>query len=293
MDLVRTFADARSRYRGRVALVPTMGYFHEGHLALMTAARAGADTVVVSHFVNRLQFNDPADLEGYPRDLARDLALMEAQGVDLTFAPPPTEMFPMEPLTRVKVSGVGDGLEGLFRPGHFEGVATVVAKLFAGLQPQVALFGRKDAQQLAVVRRLTADLSFPLSIAGLPTVRESDGLALSSRNVLIKPEDRAAALLLSQGLFAAARLVESGETRAGRLREEFTAVAYSLDIDYVELASQDEAEPIGVLDRPSFLAAAVRVGGVRLIDNVTFDLVGGQVMADLGVRLDHPSLLYQ
>jgi pantoate--beta-alanine ligase len=293
MEVVRTFEDARRRYRGRVALVPTMGYFHEGHLALMTAARAAADTVVVSHFVNRLQFDDPADLDRYPRDLDRDLELALPVGIDLMFVPSQIEMYPTEPLTRVKVSGVSEGLEGRYRPGHFEGVATVVAKLFAGLQPQVAHFGRKDAQQLAVIRRMAADLSFPVSVLGQPTIRESDGLALSSRNVFIPPEDRAGALLLSQGLFAAARLAETGESRADRLKEEFCSVAGGLNVEYVELASQDSADPIEALDRPSFLAAAIRVGPVRLIDNVAFDLVAGQVMADLGIRLEHPSVLYR
>ncbi len=291
MELVRTFADTRSLYRGVVGLVPTMGFFHEGHLALIEAARQAADTVVVSHYVNPLQFNDPEDLEAYPRDLPRDMELAQAKGADLMFAPTQGEMFPLPPLTSVRVSGVSEGMEGTHRPGHFQGVATVVAKLFAGLQPHRAYFGRKDAQQLAVIRRLTADLSFPVRVLAHPTVREQDGLALSSRNILL--QDRPAALELSRGLFEAAAAAEAGERAGRRLQDIVAATVATARLEYVELAAQDSAEPLGQLDRPAFLAVAARIGSVRLIDNVAFDLVAGEVVADRGIRLEQPSLLYR
>jgi pantoate--beta-alanine ligase len=293
MELVRTFAEARARYRGRVALVPTMGYFHEGHLALMKSARLAADTVVVSIFVNPLQFSDPGDLDRYPRDLERDLGMAEASNIDVVFAPPLHEMYTDTPTTRVAVGQVDDRMEGPRRPGHFDGVATVVTKLFAGLQPHAAYFGRKDAQQLVVVRSLVADLSFPVAVIGHPTVRESDGLALSSRNVFLDALDRPGALLLSRGLFAAADLAESGQRKAEVLREAVRSIVGPLEVEYIELASQDRAELLEELDRPAFLAAAVRVGSVRLIDNIAFDVFGGEVMADRGVRLEHQSLLYR
>ena len=292
MELVRTFSEARARYRGRVALVPTMGYFHEGHLALMKSARSTADTVVVSIFVNPLQFNDPADLDRYPRDLERDLEMAEAANVDIVFAPPLEEMFASTPTTSVVVGQVGDRMEGPRRPGHFEGVATVVTKLFAGLQPHAAYFGRKDAQQIVIVKSLVDDLSFPVTVIAHPTVRERDGLALSSRNVFLSVDDRPGALLLSKGLFEAAGLAESGQRMADVLKEAVRSTAAPLAVEYVELASQDRADLLEELDRPAFLAAAVRVGSVRLIDNVAFDVFEGELVADRGVRLEHQSTLY-
>ena len=292
MELVRSFAEARVRYRGRVSLVPTMGYFHEGHLALMKSARSTANTVVVSIFVNPLQFNDPADLDRYPRDLERDMEMAEAANVDLLFVPPMYEMFPSTPTTKVVVGQVGDRMEGPRRPGHFDGVATVVTKLLAGLQPNAAYFGRKDAQQVVVVNSLVADLSFPVAVIANPTVRESDGIALSSRNVFLTADDRPGALLLSKGLLAAARLAEAGQRKADVLKEAVRAVIEPLAVEYVELASQDRADLMEHLDRPAFLAAAVRVGSVRLIDNVAFDVVNGEVVADRGMRLDRQSILY-
>jgi pantoate--beta-alanine ligase len=292
MEIVARMSEARSRSRGRVGLVPTMGYFHEGHLALMQRARADCDTVVVSLFVNPLQFNDPADLARYPRDLARDAALAAGAGVDLLFAPEPEEMFAEPPRARVVVSGLTDRMEGPHRPGHFDGVATVVAKLFAGLQPRLAFFGRKDAQQLAVVRRMAADLGFPLTVVGCPIVREPDGLALSSRNVFLTSEDRPAALGLSRGLFAAARAVVRGERDGAVLERLVREASGGMTFEYVELASQDTVERLAVLDRPAFLAVAARVGAVRLIDNVAFDPEReGGFAADLGVSLDRPGLL--
>jgi pantoate--beta-alanine ligase len=292
-EVTRTFFESRLQRRGLTALVPTMGFFHEGHLALMSAARQAAETVIVSLFVNPLQFNDPSDLERYPRDLARDLEMAEAEKVDVLFAPTTEEMYAEPPLTRVRVSKIEDYLEGPYRPGHFAGVATAVAKLFAGLQPDLAFFGRKDAQQLALVRQMTKDLSFPVTVSGQPTIREPDGLALSSRNVFLSPEARTAALTISAGLFAAADRAEAGEVDASHLVEAVRSAADGIEIEYVTLASQDRAQPLTALDRPAFLAIAARVGQVRLIDNVAFDLVGGQVMADRGRRLEHRSVLYR
>jgi pantoate--beta-alanine ligase len=280
------------RYLGRVALVPTMGFFHEGHLALMRSARSTADTVVVSIFVNPLQFNDPADLDRYPRDLERDLEMARTANVDVVFAPPLQEMFAIRPTTKVVVGQVADRMEGPRRPGHFDGVATVVTKLFAGLQPHAAYFGRKDAQQLVVVKSLVEDLSFPVTVIPHSTVRESDGLALSSRNVFLSPDDRPGALLLSKGLFGAAGLAESGQRKAEVLKEAVRTALAPLEVEYVELASQDRADVLVELDRPSFLAAAVRVGAVRLIDNIALDILGGEVVADRGIRLEHQSVLY-
>ncbi len=267
-----------------------MGFFHEGHLALMRAAREGADTVMVSLFVNPLQFNDPADLERYPRDFDRDLELARETGVDVVFAPEVGEMYPEGAVTRVNVPGVSESMEGAHRPGHFEGVATVVAKLFAGLQPDRALFGRKDAQQLSLIRRMATDLRFPVEIIGGSTVREPDGLALSSRNVFLAPQDREVALGISRGLFAAADLVEQGVVDSAALVGAVRSASPRVDFEYLQLASQDGAAPIDRLDGPAFLAAAARVGGVRLIDNVMID---GDGSIDRGQRLAEPSVIHE
>jgi pantoate--beta-alanine ligase len=286
--VVGTFAAARAVMPGMVGLVPTMGYLHEGHIACAGAVRTDSDCVVMSIFVNPLQFDDPADLARYPRSLDRDLDLAERAGVDVVFAPPVEEMYPEPPLTRVSVADVSAGMEGAHRPGHFDGVATVVAKLLAGLRPHRAAFGRKDAQQLAVVKRLVLDLSLAVRIVEVPTVREHDGLALSSRNVFI--EDRKAALGLSRGLFLAADAALAGE-RSGKILEEIagrTASRTGAVVEYATLADARTARRIGSLDRPGFLAIAARVGSVRLIDNVVLEPDG---TADRGTRLDGPSIL--
>lgn len=296
MNHAGTFAAARADVPGVVGLVPTMGFLHEGHLSLLAAARAACDTVVMSLFVNPLQFDRDDDLRRYPRDLERDLRLASDAGVDVVFAPDLATMYPTEPLTRVTVATLTDHFEGPHRPGHFDGVATVVAKLFAGLRPDRAYFGRKDAQQLAVVRRMAADLSFPLEVVGVPIVREPDGLALSSRNVFLDPEQRAAALALNRGLAAAADAADGGERDAERLVGLVTAELAASPLlvpEYVALASQDTVEPIATLDRPAFLALAAWAGPTRLIDNIHLDPVAGGFAADRGVRLDHPSVLYQ
>jgi pantoate--beta-alanine ligase len=272
------------------ALVPTMGYLHEGHLSLVEVATEMSDRVVMSLFVNPLQFDEPGDLDRYPRDLDRDAALAEAAGVDVLFAPTAGEIYPAEPLTRVSVAGVSEGMEGAHRPGHFDGVATVVAKLFAGIRPAYAVFGRKDAQQLAVVRRMALDLSFPVEIVGSPTVREVDGLALSSRNVFLGPDDRSAALGLSRGLFAAADAVRAGERDGSRLEAMVRdpVAEAGADLEYATLADAFTAGPIDTVDREAFLAVAARVGEVRLIDNVVLWPDGA---VDTGVALDGQSIL--
>jgi pantoate--beta-alanine ligase len=250
---------------------------------------------VVSLFVNPLQFNDQTDLAGYPQDLARDAALADEAGADLLFAPEIEEMYVEQPSTSVTVAGVGELMEGDHRPGHFDGVAIVVAKLLAGTQPDRAYFGRKDAQQLVLVTRLGADLSFPVQIIGRPTIRERDGLALSSRNIYLSEAERSAALSLSAGLAVAAAAVEEGQTEAATLEEIAGAVVNAepgAHLEYVTLASQADASALPTLEVPAFLAVAARVGATRLTDTVHIDRVDGSWVPDLGARLDRPSILY-
>jgi pantoate--beta-alanine ligase len=291
MRIAKTFAAVRQATADRsVALVPTMGYLHDGHASLVGIGARTSDMVVMSLFVNPLQFDQAADLERYPRDLQRDAAIAEDAGVEVLFTPGVDEMYPTAPRTSVSVAGISTALEGEHRPGHFDGVATVVAKLFAGIQPDAAVFGRKDAQQLALVRRMTSDLSFPVEIIGAPTIRSVDGLAVSSRNVFLSDEDRVTALGLSSGLFAAATAVATGERSAAALEGVVGdhVRASGGDLEYVTLADAFEAAPIDRLDREAFLAVAARVGNVRLIDNVVLWPDGS---ADLGARLDGPSML--
>jgi pantoate--beta-alanine ligase len=293
VKVVETFADAREAYSGITGLVPTMGYLHEGHLSLISLAREDSDTVVVSLFVNPLQFDDQRDLDGYPRDVERDARLAEESGADVLFAPLLEEMYPLPALTRVTVPPLEAEMEGEHRPGHFEGMATVVAKLFAGLQPDRAYFGRKDAQQLAIVRRMAFDLSFPIEIVGGQTVRESDGLALSSRNVFLDEAERRAALGLSHGLMAAAEAFEAGVRDAESLERIVRDEASHTEIEYVTLADARTCRRIPEMDRDAFLAIAARVGNTRLIDNLPLAVLpGGATTADRGIRLDQTSILY-
>lgn len=285
MKVVHSFADARSLRSGAVGLVPTMGALHTGHRSLLEAARGTADTVMASIFVNPLQFDERSDLDRYPRPLGADLEVCRDAGVDVVFQPGVEEMYPRPIRTSVSVREVVDHMEGPKRPGHFDGVATVVAKLFAGLQPDLAFFGRKDAQQVAVIRTMTRDLDFPVEIVPCPTVRDPDGLALSSRNVFLDPDERLRALALSQGLMAAADAVERGELDGRTLEQTATARMGAVDdLEYVALASQEDATLLTSIDRPAFLAVAARVGKTRLIDNVAFDLVDGRVVPDRGIR---------
>ena len=291
MEVTRSFADTRQSYEGTVGLLPTLGFFHEGHLTLMDLLREKCDTLVVSLFVNPTQFNDEGDFAAYPRDEERDASLAAEHGVDILFAPPVEEIYREVSQTTVTVTGVTDEMEGRHRPGHFVGVATVVAKLFAGLQPDVALFGRKDAQQLAVLRAMVNDLRFPIEILEAPVVREPDGLALSSRNVRLDRPEREKALAISRGLFQAAEQVDAGERRSARLEATVRRSIEDLEIDYAKLASQATMKPIEQLDRPAVLAVAANVGDVRLIDNIAFDFEGDRPIADRGILLEEPSVL--
>lgn len=282
-------AEVRASSSGVSGLVPTMGYLHEGHVSLLDEARNTCEMVVMSLFVNPLQFDRDDDLDRYPRDFDRDAELAEAAGVDVLFVPPPEVMYPRPPLTRVTVPEVTEEMEGAHRPGHFDGVAIVVAKLLAALQPDRSFFGRKDHQQLVMVRRIAEDLSFPGEVIGCPIVRDPDGLALSSRNIFVV--DRPRALSISRGLEAAAAAVEDGVTSSSILCE---TVAHELDldrVDYVTLADQSSARPIDTLDQPAFLAVAGHVGDVRLIDNLPIDRVGEMLVPDRGLRLETPSRL--
>lgn len=294
MKVAGSMAEARAMARrGRVGLVPTMGFFHEGHLSLMERSAAECGQTMVSLYVNPLQFDDPADLARYPVDHGRDLELAEQAGADVMVIPGPDEMFLEPPLTRVSVAGIGDRLEAVRRPGHMDGVAAAVTKLFAGLQPDRAYFGRKDAQQLALVSRLVRDLGFPVEVVGCPLVREADGLALSSRNVLLGGRRREA-LSLSRGLMEAARLFEQGERRAPAAEEAVRAALPPGALDYAEACRPGSMERVEHLEGEAVLAAAARFGPVRLIDNVWFTDggEGGEAAADRGVRLEGPSILY-
>jgi pantoate--beta-alanine ligase len=291
MEVTRSFADTRARYSGTVGLLPTLGFFHEGHLKLMDLLREKCDTLVVSLFVNPTQFTMSADFDSYPRDEERDTQLADLHGVDLVFAPPVGEVYQGVSVTTVEVTGVTDEMEGRHRPGHFVGVATVVAKLFAGLQPDLAMFGRKDAQQLAVLRAMVNDLRFPVEIVEAPIVREPDGLALSSRNARLSPAERERALAISRGLFQASEQVDAGERSADRLEGTVLRSMKGLDVDYVKLAAQSTMKPISILDQSAVLAAAATVGEVRLIDNIPFDFVDDGPTPDRGVLLEEPSRL--
>ena len=255
---------------GRTGLVPTMGAFHEGHLSLIRAARAACDLVVVWLFVNPTQFNEAADLANYPRDEERDAALAAASGADILFAPTVEQVYPAGFATTVTVAGLGETLEGAHRPGHFAGVATVVAKMLNMAGPDVAYFGAKDAQQVAVVRRMVRDLDIPTRIEVLPTVRDADGLALSSRNVRLDPEERGRATALYRGLCAGRAALAAGEHDAAALTKlvEETLVRAGVAVEYVAVVDLDTFEPVARVERPALVAVAGWVGATRLIDNL-------------------------
>ena len=252
-------------------MVPTMGYLHAGHMALVERARRENDVVVVWIFVNPTQFGPQEDLDRYPRDLNRDLAMLETAGVDFVFTPEVEEIYPEGFGTYVTVEGISDKLEGAFRPGHFRGVATVVAKFFNIIPADRAYFGQKDAQQVVVIKKMVRDLNFRHEIVVVPTVREPDGLALSSRNVYLSAEERKAALSLSKGLFLAQELYEKGERRARVIREAVTAVLEKeplVKADYVTVADAESMEELDRIEGAAVVAVAARVGKTRLIDNV-------------------------
>jgi pantoate--beta-alanine ligase len=280
----------RARAHGqRVGLVPTMGFLHEGHRSLMRTARAASDLVVVTIFVNPLQFGAGEDLDRYPRDLSGDLSACAQEGVDIVFAPSVAEMYPSgRPLTSVHVDGLTADLCGAARPTHFDGVGTVVTKLFAIAGPCSAFFGQKDAQQLAVIARLVEDLDIPVNVVGCPIVREPDGLALSSRNAYLSAGQRAAALVLSGALGAAAAAAIAGERDASALTDLVRGIVAKepeVAIEYVEVRTARELAPVEVLDGEVLVAIAARVGETRLIDNVVLSVRGAEVHADLGNRV--------
>lgn len=256
-----------------VALVPTMGALHDGHMALVEEAKRRADHVVVSIFVNPKQFGPNEDLDAYPRREAKDAALLQEQGADILWMPSVPVMYPDGFATNISVSGVSDGLDGAARPGHFDGVATIVTKLFNQVRPDIALFGEKDYQQLAVIRRMVADLDMGLEIAAIPTQRDLDGLALSSRNAYLTEEERKAALALPRALGEAARQMEKGvavEAALAKAIAMLTGAGFD-PVDYVTLCDAATLEPMQVLDRPARLLAAARMGKTRLIDNIAVD----------------------
>lgn len=272
MKVVRSRAalrEARAGLSGRVGFVPTMGALHEGHASLVERAREDSDSLVVSVFVNPTQFGPNEDFKRYPRDEAADLTLLESLGVDLAFLPSVEEMYPPGALTFVDVGRLGEVLEGESRPGHFRGVATVVTMLFSIVQPDRAYFGQKDGQQSVVVRRFTRDLALPVEIVICPTIREPDGLALSSRNRYLTPDERAQAPALYRALQAAASALASGEQSADRLRSLMRDALMPAPLgtpDYASIADAESLQELTVVDRPALASLAVRFPSARLID---------------------------
>ena len=277
MEVITTCAEMSALCRDAarpLGLAPTMGALHEGHLSLTRQARADNATLAVSIFVNPAQFGPNEDFACYPRTMERDLALLAEQGADLVFAPPPAEIYPAGFDTWIEPGAVADGMEGAARPGHFRGVATVVAKLFTITRPDYAYFGQKDGQQVAVIRKLNADLNLGASVVTMPTIREPDGLALSSRNAYLTPEQRAAAPAVYRALCAAQSLWAAGVWDAERLRAAAMAVLQAAplleSIDYISIVDADTMAPLSAVEggRRAMIATAVRLGAVRLIDNV-------------------------
>ena len=277
LQTIDEFQDARGQVRGALGLVPTMGYLHEGHLELVRRAVEESDVVAVSIFVNPAQFAPQEDLFTYPRDMERDLSILRTQGVDMVFAPSAEDMYPPGFDSWVAVEKVAQRLEGGYRPGHFRGVATVVAKLFNVVRPDRAYFGQKDGQQVAVIKKMVLDLNMGVHIVVVPTVRELDGLALSSRNVYLTPEQRNAAPVIYSALCDAEGLWMDGETGGERLR---VAVRRVLEgeplierIDYVSVADASTLEEVDAVQGPTMVSVAVRMGRARLIDNIVLGQV--------------------
>jgi pantoate--beta-alanine ligase len=270
---MQSFSETLRRQGKIVTFVPTMGYFHEGHLNLMREGRKRGDCVVISIYVNPTQFGPNEDFEQYPRDFERDLAMAESVGVDLIYYPSNEEMYPPNYQTYVIVEGVTDNLCGLSRPGHFRGVATVCAKLFNAVKPHIAVFGKKDFQQLVTIKRMVQDLNLDLEIIGMATTREPDGLAMSSRNIYLSPPERKSALSLSRSLMMARQLYENGERDAaiiaGKVKNNIESNPY-VQIDYVQICDTTTMKDVARLEGECVIALAVRVGKTRLIDNYVF-----------------------
>jgi len=264
----------RKKFEGDVGFVPTMGYLHEGHLELVRRSRKENDITVVSIFVNPTQFGPKEDFEKYPRDTVRDLSMLKELGVDYIFLPSVDEMYPPGFNTWIEVKQVTERLEGAARPGHFRGVATVVAKLFNIVQPDRAYFGQKDAQQCVVIKKMVADLNIPIEIIVIPTVREEDGLAMSSRNVYLTPEMRQQAPVLYQSLQLARKLWESGERDAGKIRSQMEALIRTkplANIEYIDVADAITLEPQERIQPPALISLVVRFGTTRLLDNIILE----------------------
>ena len=264
----------RRQLSGTVGFVPTMGYLHKGHLALVKQARMENSAVIVSIYVNPTQFGAGEDFGTYPREFNRDLRLLREEGVDIVFAPSDDEMYPPEYGSWVDVGEVTERLEGVSRPGHFRGVATVVAKLFNIVQPNRAYLGQKDAQQVVVIKRMVADLNLAIDIAVVPTVREKDGLAMSSRNIHLSPGERQAATVLFKALTSARQLWRGGVSDANKLRKQMTSLVEEeplAQIDYISVADAETLEELNVIDRPALASLAVSVGKTRLIDNMPLE----------------------
>ena len=274
MQVIETVADFRAIERAcprPLGLVPTMGFLHEGHLSLVRRARADNAIAAASIFVNPTQFAENEDLSTYPRDMDGDLDKLSREGIDLVFAPSASEVYPTGFDTSIDVGAIASRLEGEHRPGHFKGVATVVCKLLTIVRPDNVYFGQKDAQQCLVIKRLNADLNLGANVVVMPTVRDHDGLALSSRNAYLSPEDRQSALSLSRALRFAESMCEEGVRDAATLRSQVTMVLNTVptaSIDYVSIADAETLEELAIVDRPALVSLAVHIGRVRLIDNV-------------------------
>lgn len=277
MQVIKTIPEMkqfRLTLTGTVGLVATMGYIHQGHLALARQARLENTSVIVSIFVNPTQFSVGEDFDRYPRNLARDLSLLQKEDVDSVFAPPTSEMYPPLFSSRVEVNNLTRRLEGVSRPQHFNGVTTIVTKLFNIIQPTRAYFGQKDVQQAIVVKKMVADLNINLKVVMLPTVREPDGLAMSSRNNYLKPRERQAALVLYQSLILAKKMCQGGEKEAEKLRHEMAKLIRKeplAAIDYISIADPETLDELEEVKPPVLVSLAVKIGETRLIDNVVLE----------------------
>jgi len=271
IEIIDAMQRLRQQLAESVGFVPTMGYLHEGHLALVKRARTENSSVVVSIFVNPTQFGPQEDFSSYPRDPQRDLAMLEKEGADVVFMPSADEMYPPHFNSWVEVSKITERLEGAYRPTHFRGVTTIVAKLFNIVQPTRAYFGQKDAQQALVIKKMATDLNMNLEIIAVPTLREPDGLAMSSRNTYLNPEQRRAATVLYQALTLAQKLWSQDERNAERLRQEMTTLIKKqplATIDYVSVADPETLDELDTVKSPALVSLAVKIGNTRLLDNI-------------------------